>query len=154
MHKLYIDGKWVESANGESIPVIDPSTGEAFDQIAHGTKVDIDRAVAAARRALDGPWGRLTATERGRILMRMADLIGSRVDELAAIEARDTGKPMGQARADITVAARYYEFYGSGADKLHGQVAELSLIDDFERVALSQGCEQLSHIVELARRDG
>ena len=145
MHKLYIDGRWVESANGESIPVVDPSTGEVFDHIAHGTKADIDLAVAAARRALDGPWGRLTATERGRILMRMGDLIASRVDQLAAIEARDTGKPMGQARADITVAARYYEFYGSGADKLHGQV--IPFMNGYQAIVVREPYGVTGHIL-------
>ncbi|MEO7150733.1 MAG: aldehyde dehydrogenase family protein, partial [Burkholderiaceae bacterium] len=121
MQHHFISGQWVAAASGETLPVIDPSTGEVFDQIARGGAADVDRAVAAARAALDGPWGRLTATERGRILSRMGQIILSRHDELAQLEARDTGKPMAQARNDITVAARYCEFYGGAADKLHGE---------------------------------
>jgi aldehyde dehydrogenase (NAD+) len=122
MQKLFIEGKWSEASGGETISVIDPSTGETFDQLARGTQADIERAVGAARRALDGTWGRLSAMERGRVLLRMSQLIAARAEELAAIEARDTGKPMATARADIEVTARYFEFYGGAADKLQGQV--------------------------------
>jgi aldehyde dehydrogenase (NAD+) len=76
---------------------------------------------AAARSALDGPWGRMTATERGRLLIKIGQAIADRIDELAAIEARDTGKPITTARNDIVVLARYFEFYGSAADKVHGE---------------------------------
>ena len=76
----------------------------------------------AARAAYDGPWGAMTATDRGRLLMKMSGLIASRAEELAQAEARDTGKPIGQARADITLSARYFEYYGGAADKLHGQI--------------------------------
>ena len=87
-----------------------------------GAAPDIDAAVKAARAAYDGPWGAMTATDRGRLLMKMSGLIASRAEELAEAEARDTGKPIGQARADITLAARYFEYYGGAADKLHGQI--------------------------------
>ena len=78
--------------------------------------------MSAARAAYDGAWGAMTATDRGRILMKMSGIISSRIDELAEAEARDTGKPIGQARADISLAARYFEYYGGAADKLHGQI--------------------------------
>jgi len=78
--------------------------------------------VKAARKAVEeGPWGRMTATERGRLLMRLARLVEDRAEELAALEARDTGKPMRLARGDIAVLARYFEYYGSAADKVHGE---------------------------------
>ncbi len=79
-------------------------------------------AVQAARNALAGPWGRLTATERGRVLVRIGQAVAAHADELARIEARDTGKPMTTAHNDIDVLARYFEFNGSAADKVHGQV--------------------------------
>jgi aldehyde dehydrogenase (NAD+) len=120
MGTLLIDGKWVKPAGGETIDVIDPCTGSAYQTIDRGTGADIDRAVAAAHRALGGPWGRMTATERGRILLRLADLISRHTEELAQIEARDTGKPVGNARNDAKAAARYFEFYGAAADKVHG----------------------------------
>jgi aldehyde dehydrogenase (NAD+) len=122
MQKLFINGEWREAESGDSLPVVDPSTGEAFDSIARGTAADIDRAVAAARAAYEGPWGAMTATERGRILTRIGDLVAAHAEELSQAEARDTGKPIGQARADLQLTARYFEFYGGAADKLHGEI--------------------------------
>jgi len=116
-----IDGQWLDSLDGQRIEVLDPCTARPFATLARGGAQEVDLAVAAARRALQGPWGRLTATERGRILQRLAQLIVARGDELAALEARDTGKPMSVARADAAAVARYFEFYGGAADKVHGQ---------------------------------
>src|SRR6185369_8100109 len=145
MAKHFINGQWVQAASGETLPVIDPSTGEVFEQLARGNAVDIDRAVAAARAALNGPWGRLTATERGRILLKMSDLILARTEELAQLEARDTGKPLSQARNDITVAARYCEFYGGAADKVHGQ--QIPYMNDFQVVVLREPYGVTAHIL-------
>src|SRR5690606_25148787 len=119
---LRIDGKWEQPAEGGSLAMIDPCTAEPFAQIAAGGARDIDRAVRAAQAALDGAWGRTPAGERGRILQRWARLIEDHLEELTLIEARDTGKPMSAARVDIQVTARYFDFYGGAADKLHGQV--------------------------------
>jgi aldehyde dehydrogenase (NAD+) len=145
MANHFIDGKWVGAASGETLPVIDPATGEAFDSLARGDQRDVDRAVAAARRALSGPWGRLTATERGRILLKMSALILERGDELARLEARDTGKPMGQARNDIQVAARYCEYYGGAADKVHGE--QVPYLNDFHVVVLREPYGVTAHIL-------
>ena len=118
-----IDGRWQDAADGRTLEVLSPSDGLPFARIARGTAADIDAAVAAARRAFeDGPWRRMTATERGRLMLKLGQSILDHFDELAELEARDTGKPMKQARADITAAARYFEFYGSAADKFHGDV--------------------------------
>lgn len=122
MQKLFINGAWTEAQYADPIPVIDPSTGAAYDALARGGPADIERAVAAARAALDGPWSTLRPLERGRLLERAGALMLDRLEALAQVEARDTGKPIGQARADIEVAARYLEFYGTAADKLHGEV--------------------------------
>ncbi len=121
-HALLIDGNWTQPARGGSIPMVDPCNGETFAHIAAGETEDVDRAVRAAQAALDGAWGRMPAVERGRILQRWARLVESNVEELALIEARDTGKPIGSARIDIQMTARYLEYYGGAADKLHGQV--------------------------------
>jgi aldehyde dehydrogenase (NAD+) len=145
MANHFIDGKWVGAASGETLPVIDPANGEAFDSLARGDKRDVDRAVAAARHALSGPWGRLTATERGRILLKMSALILERGDELARLEARDTGKPMGQARNDIQVAARYCEYYGGAADKVHGE--QVPYLNDFHVVVLREPYGVTAHIL-------
>ena len=145
MQQHFIGGQWVAAASGETLPVIDPGTGEAFDQLARGSAADIDRAVVAARTALGGAWGKLTATERGRILSTMSQIILSRSEELAQLEARDTGKPLTQARADIAVAARYCEFYGGAADKLHGQ--QIPYLNDFHVVVLHEPYGVTAHIL-------
>lgn len=119
---VFINNKWQASQNAAMLDVIDPASGQVFTQIAAGNAADIDLAVAAARAATEGEWGKLSATERGRILIRMSALILENFDELVATEARDTGKPLTQARADITSTARYFEFYGGAADKVHGDM--------------------------------
>jgi len=112
-------------SGGQHIPVLDPSTGEAFGEIARGSAADIDQAVAAARASLgeryDGPWGGVSAAARGRLLQRFSVAVTAHADELAQLEARDTGKSLKTARADVSALARYFEFYAGAADKLHGQ---------------------------------
>ena len=145
MAQHFINGQWVPASSGQTLPVIDPSTGEVFDTLARGNAADIDQAVAAARAALSGPWSKLTATERGRILMKMSQLMLERVEALALLEARDTGKPMSQARNDIVVAARYCEFYGGAADKVHGQ--QIPYLNDFHVVVLREPYGVTAHIL-------
>ncbi|MDE2395694.1 MAG: aldehyde dehydrogenase family protein [Burkholderiales bacterium] len=122
MKKMFIGGRWMAAQDERTIPVVAPESGETFDRISRGGAHEVDLAVKAARSALAGPWGRMTATERGRVLMKIGQAVLDHADELAQIEARDTGKPMTTARNDITVLARYFEFYGSAADKVHGEV--------------------------------
>lgn len=123
---VFINNEWQPSQDAAFLDVTDPATGEVFTRIAAGSAKDIDRAVISARAAFEGEWGGLSPTERGRILTRMSGLILDNFDELAAIEARDTGKPLSQARADMTAAARYFEFYGGAADKVHGDMIPFS----------------------------
>ncbi|HYH18700.1 MAG TPA: aldehyde dehydrogenase family protein [Azospirillum sp.] len=118
--KLLIGGRFVEAVGGDTIPCVDPSTGETFAAIPRGAAADVDRAVEAARAALDGDWGLLTAAERGRLMLKLSALILRNADELAVLESRDVGKPLAQAKADVTACARYFEFYGGAADKVHG----------------------------------
>jgi aldehyde dehydrogenase (NAD+) len=118
---VFIDNEWRPAASGRTLPMIAPAEGVAFAAIAAGAKEDVDAAVASARHAFEeGAWGRLAATERGRLLTKLGRLIEDHVDEITALEARDTGKPMKQARADAVAVARYFEYYGGAADKLHG----------------------------------
>jgi aldehyde dehydrogenase (NAD+) len=117
----FIGGEWHAPAGGETIPVLDPSDGQPFAQLARGNAADIDLAVTAARRAYEGPWGAMSAAERGRVLYRLSMLVAARHEELAQLEARDTGKPLRQARGDAAALARYFEFYAGAADKLHGE---------------------------------
>ncbi|HVY06436.1 MAG TPA: aldehyde dehydrogenase family protein [Burkholderiales bacterium] len=116
-----IGGKWQPASDGRMLDMVSPSDGQVFAKIARGTAADVDAAVKAARHAFEeGAWGKLTATERGRLLAKLGEAILAHHEELAQLEARDCGKPMKQARADITAAARYFEFYGGAADKVHG----------------------------------
>ncbi|MEP6701773.1 MAG: aldehyde dehydrogenase family protein [Betaproteobacteria bacterium] len=116
----FIDNRTSAAAGGLTIPVIDPSDGLVFAQLARGNAEDIDRAVSAAERARDGAWGRLAPVEKGRLLQRLSQAILDHHEELAQIESRDCGKPLKQARADATACARYFEFYAGAPDKLHG----------------------------------
>jgi len=116
-----IGGKWVPAQSGETLPLVNPSDGSAICQIARGGAADIDAAVQAAQTAMDGDWGRMTALERGRIITRIGQLVLDYADRLAVLEAMDVGKPLTQARADAIALARYCEFYGGAADKVHGQ---------------------------------
>ena len=116
-----IANEWVAS-DREPLSVVAPATGETFAWLASGAEAEIDMAVVAARDALDGEWGRMTAAERGRLMLRYSALILQHVERLAWIEAHDTGKPISQAIADIRAVARYFEFYGGAADKVHGEV--------------------------------
>jgi aldehyde dehydrogenase (NAD+) len=121
----FVGNRWVASSTGTTIDVIDPSDGSAFARQARGNAADIDAAVRAARQALgetfDGDWGRLTATDRGRLLMKLSHAVLDHHEELATLESRTTGKPLRQGRADATALSRYLEYYGGAADKLHGE---------------------------------
>lgn len=121
----YIANAWIAHGQGEPIPVTDPSDGSILGEIARGTQEDVDAAVAAARSALgdtfDGPWGRLSALERSRLMHRFAAAVTERAEELAALEAADTGKSMKTAQADVVALARYFEYYAGACDKLHGE---------------------------------
>ncbi len=115
-----IGGADIRAAAG-TLDLSNPSDGTVLTQIARGGAAEIDQAVAAAQRALDGPWGRLSAAERGRLLAKLGRLVETRIEELARLEALDVGKPLKQARNDAIALARYLEFYGGAADKVHGE---------------------------------
>ncbi|KUP94319.1 aldehyde dehydrogenase family protein [Tritonibacter horizontis] len=116
-----IGGAWRPAAGGTTISLTNPSDGSEICQIARGGAADIDAAVGAAQSAQDGAWGAMSATERGRILSRLAQVIADNVATLAALEVMDVGKPLTQARADAVALARYCEFYGGAADKVMGE---------------------------------
>ncbi|MEX0960073.1 MAG: aldehyde dehydrogenase family protein [Burkholderiales bacterium] len=141
-----IAGKWVPASDGRTLEVVSPSDGEIFATIARGTARDVDAAVAAARKAFEeGAWRRLTAVERGRLMMKLGQKILDHFDELAELEARDTGKPMKQARADITAAARYFEYYGAAADKVHGET--VPFLDGYMVTILREPHGVTGHII-------
>jgi len=121
MQLHYIGNASHRSASGRTIPVIDPSDGQTFDELQRGTAEDIDTAVRAARQCLDAVWSKLSGAERGRLLMRLAAKVAEHGQELADLEQRDCGKPVKQARADALALVRYFEFYAGACDKLHGE---------------------------------
>lgn len=116
-----VGGRWQAARSGETMEMVCPSDGKVYAAIARSRQDDVDAAVAAARATFEGVWGRTPAVERGRLLHKLGLAVLDHHDELARLEARDTGKPMSQARGDITATARYLEFYGAAADKLHGE---------------------------------
>ncbi len=141
--RLWIDGAWVAAPG--TLPLEDPSTGEAIGEIAAGDAEAVDAAVAAARAALAGDWGRATAAERGRVLARLGALVAARADELALIEAVDVGKPLKQARADALALARYMEFYGGAADKVMGET--IPYLDGYTVYTLREPHGVTGHII-------
>jgi aldehyde dehydrogenase (NAD+) len=141
-----IGGKWQPASGGRTLDMVSPSDGRPFARIARGTAADVDAAVKAARRAFeDGAWSRLTAVERGRLMVKLGQRVLEHFEELAELEARDTGKPMKQARADITATARYFEFYGSAADKFHGDV--IPFLDGYLVTVLREPKGVTGHII-------
>jgi aldehyde dehydrogenase (NAD+) len=120
-HRHFINNRQEPASGGESIEVVDPSTGSSLGSLARGTPADIDRAVSAARAAYDKTWSTTAAVARGRILYQWSRIVADHAEELALLECLDTGKPMRQARSDASALARYFEFYAGAADKLHGQ---------------------------------
>src|SRR5438874_8307922 len=101
--KMLVDGRWIDSASGKTFPTINPATGETNTHVAEGAKADVDLAVKAARKAFEeGPWRRMSARERGKLLNKLADLIEKHSDELAMLETLDNGKPINDSRnADL-----------------------------------------------------
>ncbi len=127
--KLFIDGEWVAAASGQTFGTPNPASGETLATVAAGDVEDINRAVSAARRAFDdGPWGRLTPSERGRIVWRIGDLILDHLEELAELETLDNGKPIGVARAaDVPLAADLFHYMAGWATKIEGNSISISV---------------------------
>ena len=126
--RLLIDGQWVEAASGKRFPTFNPATGERIAEVAEADRVDVDRAVAAARRAFEsGPWSRMPASERGHLLYRLADLLEKNLDELAALETLDNGKPIRDSKAaDLPLSIACYRYYAGWADKIEGKTIPIN----------------------------
>ncbi|MDH7637694.1 aldehyde dehydrogenase [Sphingomonas oryzagri] len=119
--RLFIGGEWVTPIDGGVRSSIDPATGESWGDVAYGGPQDIDRAVAAAREAFEGPWRRMSPWERAALLRRFADLYAASVEDLAQVETRDNGRAIRESRGDIGLHAQYYHWFASLADKLGGR---------------------------------
>ena len=143
--QILINNNWSSGSGGQTIPMLSPSDGKEISRIARGTAEDVDNAVRAARRAFEGGWGQTPALERGRLLTRLGQRILENAEELAQIEASDTGKPLKQARADIVNTARYFEFYGGAADKIHGDT--IPFLDGYTVMILREPRGVTGHII-------
>ncbi|HEV7890244.1 MAG TPA: betaine-aldehyde dehydrogenase [Pyrinomonadaceae bacterium] len=121
-YQLFIDGKWVDAESGKTFVTPNPSTGETLAEVAEADKADIDKAVAAARRAFEGKWSRMSARDRGRLLYKLAQLIESKSQELAALETADNGKPIKESTyIDLPGVAENFEYFAGWATKIEGE---------------------------------
>ena len=145
MAHMIIGGKTCQAVSGETLEVRSPVDGQVFEHIPRGQAADIDLAVRAARAALSSDWGKLNASERGRLMMKLSHLVTEHGEELALLEAKDTGKPMTTARNDMIVLARYFEFYGGAADKVHGEV--IPFLNGYQVNLLREPLGVTAHII-------
>ncbi len=127
--KMLINGKWVDAASGKTFPTYNPATGDVLSQVAEGDREDINRAVKAARTAFDsGPWRKLTASERGKLIWKLGDLIEKYGEEFAQLETLDNGKPLTMSRGgDIPLAADLFRYMAGWATKISGHTFPISV---------------------------
>lgn len=129
---LFIDGREVSAADGTTFESTDPYRGEAWATFARGKAADAEAAVEAAHRAFeDGPWSKLTASARGLLMFRLADLIEANVERLARIEVRDNGKLLAEMRAQVAYLPQFFRYFGGLADKIEGAVIPIDKPDTF-----------------------
>jgi len=120
--QLFINGEWRDAASGKTIDVVNPATEEVIAAVPSADRSDVDAAVGAARAAFDGPWGKLSARDRGRLLWKLGEKLMERADEVAALETLHNGKPIFESRQiEIPAAAECFQYYAGWADKIHGE---------------------------------
>jgi acyl-CoA reductase-like NAD-dependent aldehyde dehydrogenase len=120
--QLFINGEWRDAAAGKTIEVVNPATEEVIAEVASAEQADVDAAVAAARAAFDGPWSRLSARERGRIVWKIGERLMERADEIARLETLHNGKPIFESRQiEVPAAAECFQYFAGWADKIHGE---------------------------------
>ncbi|MFN2598274.1 MAG: betaine-aldehyde dehydrogenase [Pyrinomonadaceae bacterium] len=121
-YQLFIDGKFVDAESGKTFQTPNPATGETLAEVAEADKADIDKAVAAARRAFEGKWAKVSARERGRMLYKLAQLIESNAKQLAELETADNGKPIRESLyIDVPATAENFEYFAGWATKIEGE---------------------------------
>src|SRR5437773_1768043 len=120
--QLFINGGWRDASSGRTIEVVNPATEEVIAEVASADRADLDAAVAAARAALDGPWGKTSARDRGRIVWKIGEKLIERADEIARLETLHNGKPIFESRQiEVPAAAECFQYYAGWADKIHGE---------------------------------
>ena len=147
--KLLIDGAWVNAASGKTFPVYDPSTGEVMVQVAEADAADVEKAVKAARKAFDeGPWPRMSPSERGRAMWRLADLIEKHAEEFATLEALDNGKPLSVARvADVPLTIDMFRYMAGWATKITGTTIPISFPGEYLSFTLREPVGVVAQII-------
>ena len=131
-YKMLIDGEWVPSSDGGTFPSMNPATGENWAEIPEASADDVNRAVRAAHQACyEGSWAKMSATERGHCLRRLADLLADQSEHLGEIETRDTGKMFKETRWQAKYISEFYHFYAGAADKIHGETLPIDKPDMF-----------------------
>jgi len=136
--RMLIEGKWVEAASGKTFSTLNPSTGEMLAEVAEGDAEDIDRAVAAARRAFTGPWSKFKPFERQNLLLKLAELVERHFDELAALDTLDMGAPIGRTRGSRLRALGMLRYYAGQAVSIHGETIENSLPGEYVSFTLKE----------------
>src|SRR5216117_1542963 len=120
--QLFINGEWRDATSGKTIEVVNPATEEVIAEVASADRSDVDAAVAAARAALDGPWGRLSARERGRLIWKIGEKLIEKADDIARLETLHNGKPIFESRQiEVPASAECFQYYAGWADKIHGE---------------------------------
>jgi len=130
-YQMFVNGEWVDAADGAVFDTSEPYTRKVWARIPRAKKADADRAVQAAAAALDGPWGKLTASARGLLMFRVADLIARDAEKLARIETRDNGKLISEMRAQVGYLPQYFRYFGGLADKIEGAVLPIDKAETF-----------------------
>src|SRR5213592_4766861 len=121
-YQLFIDGQFVDAESGKTFKSPNPSTGETFAEVAEADEADVDKAVAAARKAMTGKWSKMSARDRGRLLYKLSQLIEEHSKELAALETSDNGKPLREsAYVDLPQVAENFEYFAGWATKIEGE---------------------------------
>jgi len=148
-HRLLINDEWVAAASGKTFPVYNPATGTILAQVAEADREDVDRAVQAARRAFDqGPWRKMTGSQRGRLLWKLSDLIEQHLDEFAELESLDNGKPFSVARAaDVPLAVDMFRYMGGWATKLTGSSIPWSVPGEYLSYTLKEPVGVVGQII-------
>ncbi|MFT4036975.1 MAG: aldehyde dehydrogenase family protein [Thermomicrobiales bacterium] len=124
---LFVSDQFTPALSGETFTVLNPATNQPLAEVAKAGLADVERAVATARRAFDeGPWPRLSAYERGRVVQKVADRIRERSEELALLESLNTGKPLAQSRGEIASSAMVFDFYAGAGDKFYGETVPMA----------------------------
>lgn len=130
--KLLIGGKFVPAESGKVFPVFDPASGESLAEVAQAEKADVDKAVSAARRALDGAWSRLAPSERGRLIWKLGDLVEEHAEEFSQLESLNTGKPIMETMvADIPLTVDHFRYFAGWATKLTGETLPVSFPGEY-----------------------